>query len=107
MGNRRPLTVSITASAMLSFLLQLIGIGIVLVLAFQLRALISLCLLSVLLAIALHPILNRLRRYLPRLIALPLMLFTLFGVIACLIVLIVPPLVAETHRLIENLPKWL
>jgi predicted PurR-regulated permease PerM len=86
--------------------LVIVGVAIVLYLLWQLRKPISWVLISIFLAVALSPPVNRLSQHMRRGFAIAIVYVGLLLVPLALIALIVPPFVTEGNRFAENLPQY-
>jgi predicted PurR-regulated permease PerM len=86
--------------------LVIVGVAIALYLLWQLRKPISWLLISIFLAVALTPPVNRLARHMKRGFAITLVYLGLLLVPILLIALIVPPLITEANNFAENVPQY-
>ena len=86
--------------------LVIVGVAIALYLLWQLRKPISWLLISIFLAVALSPAVNRLAARMKRGFAIALVYLGLLLVPILLIALIVPPLITEANNFAENVPQY-
>ena len=86
--------------------LVIVGVAIVLYLLWLLRRPISWLLISIFLAVALSPLVNRLARRMKRGLAIAVVYVGLLLVPILLIALIVPPLITEANNFAENVPQY-
>jgi predicted PurR-regulated permease PerM len=86
--------------------LVIVAVAIALYLVWQLRKPISWLLISIFLAVALSPPVNRLARKMKRCYAIALVYLGLLLVPILLISLIVPPLITEANNFAENVPQY-
>jgi predicted PurR-regulated permease PerM len=86
--------------------LVIVGVAIALYLLWQLRKPISWLLISIFLAVALTPPVNRLAGHMKRGFAITLVYLGLLLVPILLIALIVPPLITEANNFAENVPQY-
>jgi predicted PurR-regulated permease PerM len=86
--------------------LVVVGVAIALYLLWQLRKPISWLLISIFLAVALSPAVNRVARHMKRGLAITVVYLGLLLVPILLIALIVPPLITEANNFAENVPQY-
>ncbi|HMJ96034.1 MAG TPA: AI-2E family transporter [Thermoleophilaceae bacterium] len=86
--------------------LVIVGVAISLYLLWQLRKPISWVLVSIFLAVALAPAVNRLARHMKRGFAIAVVYIGLLLVPILLIALIVPPLITEANHFADNVPQY-
>jgi predicted PurR-regulated permease PerM len=86
--------------------LVIVGVAIALYLLWQLRKPISWLLISIFLAVALSPAVNRVARHMKRGLAITVVYLGLLLVPILLIALIVPPLITEANNFAENVPQY-
>ena len=84
----------------------IVGVAIALYLLWQLRKPISWLLISIFLAVALSPAVNRLAAHMKRGLAITVVYLGLLLVPIMLIALIVPPLITEANNFAENVPQY-
>jgi predicted PurR-regulated permease PerM len=103
--DREPITVTVASSTVVRVLLVTVGTGLLLAAVWALRGPIVWVLIAGLIATALDRPVERLARRMPRPLAILLVYIGLVLVPVTLLLLTVPPLVAEAQRLIESLPS--
>ncbi len=86
--------------------LVIVGVAIALYLLWQLRKPISWLLISIFLAVALSPAVNRVAEHMKRGLAITVVYLGLLLVPILLIALIVPPLITEANNFAENVPQY-
>lgn len=82
-----------------------VGVGLLVVLAYQLRLLLILLFLAVLLAAGLHGVVSTLERWMPRVLAILVAYLGLLGAVSLIMFLIFPPLVREAVSFAERAPQ--
>jgi predicted PurR-regulated permease PerM len=96
----------ISARNIVRIVLVIVGVAILLYLVWKLRRPISWLLISVFLATALSPAVNRLARRMRRGFAITIVYLGLLLVPILLIALIVPPLITEANHFADNVPRY-
>ncbi len=95
-----------SAREIVRIVLIVVGVAITLYLLFLLRRPITWLLISIFLAVALSPPVNRLAMRMRRGLAITLVYLGLLAVPLALIALIVPPLITEANNFAENVPQY-
>jgi predicted PurR-regulated permease PerM len=103
--DREPVTVTVASSTVVRVILVTAATAIVLTVLWELRGPIVWVLIAGLLATALDRPVDRLARRMPRALAILIVYIGLVLIPVTLLLLTVPPLVAEAQRLIESLPS--
>lgn len=103
--DREPVPVTVASSTVVRVLLVIAATAIVLTVLWELRGPIVWVLIAGLLATALDRPVDRLARRMPRPLAILIVYVGLVLIPVTLLLLTVPPLVAEAQRLIESLPS--
>ena len=96
----------ITIRAIVRTVLVVVCVALILYLLYLLRKPISWLLISIFLAVALSPLVNRAARHMKRGLAIAVVYVGLLLVPILLIALIVPPLITEANNFAENVPQY-
>ena len=96
----------ITVRAIVRTVLVVVCVVLILYLLYLLRKPISWLLISIFLAVALSPLVNRASRHMKRGLAIAVVYVGLLLVPILLIALIVPPLITEANNFAENVPQY-
>ena len=91
---------------MVRITLTVVAVGLCLYLVYLLRKPITWLFIALFIAVALSPLVNRLNTFMRRGFAIGLVYLSLFGTIALLTALIVPPIVNEGTDLADNAPRY-
>ena len=88
-------------------IIKIIGIFLFLGFLYLIRDVLIVVFISVIFAAALNPLVNFFqRRKIPRAISISFIYLIILGIIASIIILVVPVFIDQTNQIVENFPQW-